>query len=192
MDWLTFTSKVIEALAWPATLLALLWMIRKELPQVARALRKLKYKDVELEFGVGAKELVDDVKAVIPQEQPKLDLKIGLTTRSDAQARLDALAAVAPRAAILEAWLLVESAAVDATRRIGLSPSVPTSEARNPINALRGNGLLRPRQLGIFEKLRKLRNEAAHAADAEFSPEATRSYIDSAVAMAAYLEGLGD
>ncbi len=192
MDWLTFTAKIVEALAWPATLIGLLWIVRKELPQIASSLRKLKYKDVELEFGEAAKQLAAEVKEVVPQDEPKLDLKIGLATRSDAQERLTTLAVLAPRAAILEAWLLVESAAADAIQRTGLGTAPSMSGPQHLMQRLQKGGLLRPRQLGIFEKLRRLRNEAVHSADANFAQEAVLSYIESAVAMAAYLEELGD
>ncbi|WP_422011087.1 hypothetical protein [Roseateles sp.] len=164
-------------------------MIRKELPQIASSLRRLKYKDVELEFGEAAKQLAAEVKEAVPQDDPKPNLTIGLATRSDAQERLQTLAGLAPRSAILEAWLLVESAAADAIRRTGLD-TMPGPQ--NLMQRLQKGGLLRPRQMGVFENLRRLRNEAVHSADAIFSQEAVLSYVESAVTMAAYLEELGD
>ena len=55
MDWLTFITKIVEAAAWPGACLAVLLVIRNELPAIARSLRKLKFKDMELEFGEAAK-----------------------------------------------------------------------------------------------------------------------------------------
>jgi hypothetical protein len=54
MDWLTFITKIVEALAWPGTVIVVLFLIRKELPEIARNLRKFKFKGVELEFGKAA------------------------------------------------------------------------------------------------------------------------------------------
>ena len=53
MDWLTFISKLVEALAWPAVVVGVLLHLRKEFPSIVRSLRKLKFKDVELEFRRG-------------------------------------------------------------------------------------------------------------------------------------------
>jgi hypothetical protein len=55
---------------------------------------------------------------------------------------------------------------------------------------LRQTEVLTPPQEAAFEHLRRLRNEAVHAPDAEFTTAAVGGYIESAVAMAAYLEDM--
>ncbi len=51
MDWLTFLATIIQAVAWPVTIVAIAYLLRKELRALIPLLTKLKYKDIELEFG---------------------------------------------------------------------------------------------------------------------------------------------
>ena len=118
MDWLTFFSNAISTLAWPVTLIILFFIIRKELPKIAGSLRKVKYKDVELEFGAAIKAVAEDVKDSVPLTQSK---DIAGKSTNEIKSRLDAVAEIAPRAAILEAWIQVEAAAADVINKKGLA-----------------------------------------------------------------------
>lgn len=53
MDWLTFIASVIGDLAWPATSLAVVFMLRGPITKLLPDLRKLKYEDLEVDFGRG-------------------------------------------------------------------------------------------------------------------------------------------
>ncbi|HWU85150.1 MAG TPA: hypothetical protein VN028_07425, partial [Rhodocyclaceae bacterium] len=86
-----------------------------------------------------------------------------------------------------EAWLLVETSAAELIRQTtGAASSMP-----GPLrlkDSLVRTKVLSFEQEQVFEHLRRLRNEAVHALDAEFSQNAVSSYIRAAVTMAAYLE----
>jgi len=191
MDWLTFLSKVLEALAWPTTVLVVIFLVRKELPSIARSLRRFKYKDVEFEFGESAKVVADEVKEALPpsEEVPIFPAQ----SQMDARARLDVIADLAPRAAILESWLLVEAAAVDVIRKKKIMNEPrrypPPQRLRESLERAEA---LNNRQLYVFESLRRLRNEAVHVADAEFTKEAVNNYIEAALLMATHLENIAD
>jgi hypothetical protein len=187
MDWLTFFSSIINALAWPATLIVLLILIRKQLPQIAKSLRRLKYKDIEVEFGETAKAIANEVKAIVPAAQT--ENKIAGQEKEEVKARLEAIAELAPRAAILESWLQVEAAAADVIRQNNLDVSTPYPGPLRLRDSLHKGGILNKRQIAIFEQLRTLRNEAVHVPDAEFTKAAVSNYIESAIAIASYLEG---
>lgn len=188
MDVLTFLSKVVEAIAWPGTVIILLAIMRKELPAIAKSLSRLKYKDIELEFGAATQAIADEVKQAVPPSEKEISL-FG-HPQGAAQAKLEAIAELAPRAAILEAWLQVEAAAADVIRTKGLaSPSSFPGPLRLR-EGLQKGGILNARQVAIFEQLRTLRNEAVHVPDAEFTKLAVASYIESAISMASYLEDL--
>ena len=111
MDWLTFISKLVEALAWPSIVVVVLLFLRKELPSIVRSLRKLKFKDVEMEFGEAVKALAAETKRAVPQSKKDFTM-MGQSAESVAARLLD-LSDLSPRAAILEAWLQVEAAAAD-------------------------------------------------------------------------------
>jgi hypothetical protein len=188
MDALTFVSKLVEALAWPAVVVSVLLIVRKELPAIARSLRKLKFKDVEVEFGEAAKAVAAETKQAVPP--PKPDVKVLGDTQDSATARLEAIAELSPRAAILEAWLRVEAAAADLIRKQGSASLSSTPGPLRLREGLQRAEVLTPPQVSAFESLRRLRNEAVHTPDAEFTPPAVTNYIKAALSMAAYLEDM--
>jgi len=188
VDWLTFISKIIEALAWPGAFLAVLLVIRKELPAIARSLRKLKFKDVELEFGEAAKAVATEAKDTVPPG--KADVRLSGQSRDEMAIRLASIAEYAPRAAILEAWLQVEAAAVDVVRKRSTATMSSMPGPMRLRDSLVRAEVLSARQVAVFENLRTLRNEAVHVPDAQFTKESVASYIEAALVMAAYLEGI--
>lgn len=186
MDWLTFISKLIESLAWPSVLIVVLLIIRKELPAIAKSLRRFKYKDVELEFGESAKAVANETKAVLPE--PTNNAQLPIEQKLAAESRLEAIADIAPRAAILEAWLLVEAAAADVIQKKSLGNLSTYPGPLRLRETLQKGDILNDRQVAVFEQLRKLRNDAVHVPDAEFTRDAAINYIQPALAMSAFLE----
>jgi hypothetical protein len=188
VDWLTFLSNVIASIAWPATILLLLVLVRKELPKIARSLKRLKYKDIELEFGEVAKVIANEVKEAVPEAKDNAQLAGHPSVME--RRRLESIAEISPRAAILEAWLQVEASAVKLIqKRKPDAYKIYPGPMRLRDNLVDGE-ILNFRQIAAFENLRKLRNEAVHVPDMEFTESAVSSYIASAIVMATYLEEL--
>lgn len=188
MDWLTFISKIVDALAWPGAFLAVLLVIRRELPAIVRSLRKLKFRDVELEFGEAAKAVAAEAREAVPPSEPSV--RLAGQPREEIGFRLAAIAELSPRAAILESWLQVEAAAADVIRKRGtanLSSMPGPMRLRDGLIRLE---VLNSKQAEVFESLRELRNKAVHFPDAEFTKSAIASYIEAALSMATYLEGV--
>lgn len=182
MDGLTFFSKLIESLAWPAIVVWIIWYLKEHLPALARSLRKVKFSGIEMEFEKQAEKLAAETQSAIPAESPIEDPEI---------ARLKQIADISPRAAIVEAWVRVETNAAEVVRQAGLR----VSNAPGPLqllNSLKQLGVLTPPQVSAFNHLRELRNMAVHGTDMEVSAEAVSQYIVSAVAMAGYLEDTAD
>lgn len=186
MDWLTFFSNLVDSLAWPAVIVVLLFLTRNELPAIAQLIRKIRYGDLEVEFGESAKVVKDKSASVLPAPAPNARLSGG--PLQEQRERLAFLSELAPRSAILEAWLQIEAAAVDLIKKQGVDSfrTLPgPTRLRDHLQKLR---ILTPEQVSIFEDLRKLRNEAVHSIDAAFDIDAVSDYVDSALLMAAYLE----
>jgi len=186
MDVLTFIAKIVESLAWPAIVVGLLLYLRKDFPTMGKALRRLKFKDVEMEFGDAVRELEIETKRAVPQSiGDRLDQVTdeGSTTAK----RLLSIAEVSPRAAILEAWLVVEAAAAD----VLMKAKGPTVRAEaGPLKlqvGLRQRGILTPPQEVVFDHLRRIRNQSLHLSEVDLSPAAVAGYVRSALAIAAYL-----
>ena len=186
MSWLEFIAKIIDSLAWPASILFVLFLIRGELPMIARSLKKLKYKDLELEFEKSAQEVVEKAKLSLPETSK--DIQLSGQSQNELIDRLISISELAPRSAILEAWLVVEAAAVDAVKKKGISTFTSHPGPMRLRDYLVKGELLNKDQLVVFEQLRNLRNEAVHVADAEFTLKAVDDYIASAIQMAGYLE----
>jgi len=115
-------------------------------------------------------------------------VQIAGRSADDAESRLSYISDFSPRSAIIEAWLLVESAAIEAIRKANVSSLKSLPGPMRLRDHLVKAGLLNIEQQKVFEQLRMLRNQAVHAADAEFSHSAVNSYVESALKLAIYLE----
>ncbi len=185
MEILEFIDSLVASIAWPVTVVTVILLLRSELPKLATSLRKFKYKDVELEFDAAMKTIAGEVEASLPKDSIQKSESI-----ESVKSHLEAIADIAPRAAILEAWILVESSAAklialrgSSEGRVGYGPSAMRDN-------LQRAQVLSPKQLVIFEQLRHLRNEAVHVHDAEFTKTSVAHYIESSVQLSTYFQSL--
>lgn len=183
MDWLTFVAELVRALAWPVTVLIILLVLRQPLLQLIPLLQRLRFRDIELDFGSQVQELAARLTAELPRypEQPG--------ARSELRQHLTELAQLSPRAVVLEAWLQLEKAAIEAARRHDLK--LTTRQMRSPIllsYSMEEAGILDEGKQEIFNRLRNLRNAAAHASDFAFDRESALEYADLALRLSEYLE----
>lgn len=186
MDALTFSVEIIKATAWPAALVVVALMIRKPVIELIPFLRRLKYKEMELEFSKELAQLKDEAAVNSPAIALPTELKMATPLRS----RLLNIASISPSAAILEAWSELESASIAVAS--ALWAQTPNDTFKNYPHL--GEYLLQckvinEKQLAIFTKLRELRNKAAHAIDLNLSEAETQTYIDLASSLIADIRG---
>lgn len=184
MDVLTFTAQVIKALAWPTAVVLVALMVRKPVIELLPFLRRLKYKEIELEFSKELAQLKSEVTANEPTTSQKTAAPSALNATSN---RLFSIASISKSAAILEAWSELESASVAVASSYWSQP--PSDAFKNP---KLGEYLLQckvidEKQLVVFNKLRELRNKAAHAVDLNLSEEEARTYIELATSLIAHI-----
>ena len=182
MDWLTFLAQVIQALAWPLTVIVIFLMLRRPLAELFPTLQRLRFWDIEMDFDRQVQALAIRVRDELPP------LSAVEETASGFREHLVELANLSPRAVVLEAWLQLEKAAIEATRRHGLD--LPSRELRAPIffgEALEAAGVLDADTQLIYHRLRNLRNAAAHASDFAFDPGSALEYADLALRLAEHL-----
>jgi hypothetical protein len=164
---------LVTALAWPVAAVVIAVLFRKPLGDALATVRSLKVGDVvEATFGADVEHL----------KQAAGDLP---TVHTDAAA----IAAVSPRAAILEAWIDLEQAARAALKR--RHAGLDAAALRQPIalaSALAEHGVLKPRRLAVFDELRNLRNAAAHAERFRLEPSAAVGYVGLAKGLASELD----
>jgi hypothetical protein len=167
MDVLTFVAAIVKALAWPVAAIVIAVLFRKQLRALLERIRKGKIGPAEFEFEQEVKELVEQTPAPLQLPTPTAAPTVSLATNN-------------PRAAILEAWLRVESSA---HRLSYYSGSTPPSTSRNTTNILRSlgkTGLLSSDDIALFNDLRGLRNQAVHDVDFRPSPDSAIQYVQLA------------
>ena len=178
MDTYTFTSKLVEYLAWPIASVLLIALLRKELRSLLPQVRRLKAGPIEAEFERSAELLRNQLPA-----QPKAAEALSLGPQgSELKGLPDE---TNPRSKVLEAWLKLESAANAALSRKLVQTNGPGAMMSRPTirglaNALQTNGLLHEGQVALFKELQHLRNEVVHAYEFTPTQEAIVRYIDTA------------
>lgn len=175
MDWLTFFSNVINSLAWPITVIIIVLILRQPLSNLLQLIQHLRFQGLEVEFGqkmqalaLEAQKLLPPVKGSLGSEKQLLEQKVEL-------------ARVSPRAVVLESWLQLEQAAVDAIHRHGIE--LKSIELHSPLmlgKTLEEAGILDGSTPAIYHQLRNLRNAAAHASDFSFSADSALEYAELA------------
>ncbi len=182
MDGLTFVSEVIKAPAWPSTLIAIVYLLKKPIIELLPFMKKLKYKELELEFS----QEVMALKAEI-SETPTLDIdKVDNLTLETSKAF--ELVAFSTRAAIMEAWIELEAAAVEVASSLwNQSSSEIMRNIPKLAEYLHQSKIIDDKQLDILQRLRQLRNKAAHAEELHLSEEDAKAYIAMASSLVKYL-----
>jgi hypothetical protein len=178
MDVLAFIASVIQSLAWPAAIVLIVFMFRQSLAKLIPGLQRLKYKDIQLEFGRQLEEVKQELgpspappglPGPVP-EPPRLPEPKG-TTRY-----YRSLAEVSPRAAILEAWLGFELAANAAVE--SLQPSNKGRPLSMPrlFSVLSEAELLTSAEVDALTRLRALRNQVVHGPEPDLSVDVIAEY----------------
>ncbi|RFS77883.1 hypothetical protein D0U00_17160 [Leclercia adecarboxylata] len=181
MDSLRFIAEIIKALAWPATTVVLVILLRKPVVELIPLLSRLKYKEFELEFAREMSELKAEAESMAKEKSPYEDVN---------SSRLLDLVSYSTHAAILEAWFEVESAAVSiASSFWGQSATDSLKTMPNLGEYLLQCNIIDRSQLDIYNKLRKLRNRVAHAKDLNLDKNDARSYIRLAINLADHIRG---
>lgn len=182
MDGFTLTSEIIKALAWPVSAIIIVLLLRKPLVELVPLMKKLKYKELELEFSQEVLALKTEVK-LTPDEPIKSEREI-LKTHSKAMEMLP----LSTRSAIMEAWIEVETAAVEVASSFWTqSPSETMHNFPRLGEYLHQCKVIDDKQLSVFQRLRQLRNKAAHAEELNLNEEDTKSFIVMAFNLAEHI-----
>jgi len=186
LNWLEFIASIVNSLAWPVGILAIVLVLRKPLRQLLPLLRRLKYKEFELEFEKRVQEIRAEVTAAVPAS-------VAEAQATPVSGALAQLAHVSPGAAVIESWRDVEAAGLGAARRLGGDRFRDNTLTYEAIRHLEQSDELDSGVVGLLRDLRGLRNEAAHAPDFALSEESALGYADAAERVASYLrEMAGD
>jgi Domain of unknown function (DUF4145) len=139
--------------AWPVAFVIAVWLFRGKLTELLPLLI-FKYKDLQLSFGLDKAEA--DAKRI--PAAPEAELLPA--PDAEEKSRLDTLANLAPRAAIMQARADVDKAVNDFAEAIGLArDKTPYSKT---LSELRQNELIDKNTVQLLQELRQIGNAAAH------------------------------
>jgi len=172
MSVLEFVASVVRSLAWPTAVVVILLVLRKPLAALIPLLERLKFRGLELDFRKQVHEVAAEADEALPALPPQV---------AEPASDIEQLAQVSPRAAVVESWLSVETAASNALQR--RLPSIsPTDLKYQPrlAQSLRQANILSPKQLSLFDELRQLRNAAVHVPNLTLTPSTAMEYARTA------------
>jgi len=172
LDALGFIANLVDSLAWPVVVIAVGFIFKAELKDVLRGLTSLSVGNTKATFEQGLQR-AEATAASIESDSEAI--------RESGDGGIEALLTTAtlhPRAAILEAWILIEKAA----RSVAENSGLPLDENRarpyfNLQKFLAKNELLPKAEIDAFRELRLIRNKAAHSSDFDVSTDQAERYI---------------
>jgi uncharacterized protein YutE (UPF0331/DUF86 family) len=169
-------------------------VLRNELRRVLLTLTRLRYKDLEVDFGRELKEVEKRAKAI--DVKPARQRREALAVPKDSIQRLDEaerLAADFPEPAVALAWSAVEDELMNAVMRLAVSPdNPPLNSALQNARLLRDSAAIDDGMFDILNRMRKLRNVAVHggAGPGGVTADEAREFIALARGVVEKLRGL--
>lgn len=169
MSILEFFASIINSLAWPVLIGFCVYVLRNPAGKLLERISKFKYRELEAEF----REVLDDIKPI----EARVSDRAKLDRSESASIALEDLVDVSPRAAVMEAWILVENATAKFCEAHGL----PSRMSHQGLFRLAEEKNLDIAHLQTaYQELRLLRNKAAHATDFEIKPGTAKDYLRAA------------
>ncbi len=183
MEIANLIVRILETIAWPFTIIIIILIFKGKISRAILNLSKLRFKGLEVEFDKDLKDAeykARELQLPSPEDIRTIQEPIVPTSPFD---RLFQIAEISPRAAITEAWRIIEFSMMEAARAHGVEIR-RLMVGREVIQNLAQRGKLLEGTLNLYEALRKIRNKAAHAHEVEIDFEEAVRYIDLALSLA--------
>ncbi|MFZ2281929.1 MAG: hypothetical protein WAW39_29300 [Prosthecobacter sp.] len=179
MTFLDFSASVISSLAWPACVLTIAYMFRTEFRDVLSRLTRLKYKDLDADFGSAVRELEEEAQKIdISPALPPAKAETPTIGTSDRLAEAERLLAEFPEPAVARAWQSVEDALLEVATRLGVVEGANVrSMSLSIIAALVSNGHMDQSTAELLGRMRKLRNLVVHGGGLPISSDEAREFV---------------
>jgi ABC-type siderophore export system fused ATPase/permease subunit len=166
LDLLAFIAQIIDSLAWPILVAWFIYLFRDSLSAQFTRLTKVKYKDFVAEFNND----LEQIELPTEPDKPSAIENLG----DEKTISLSEMAEVAPRAAILEAWAMIERSTRMYLASIGVDKRMSYQGLRK-LPAAHQQPL--KHILGPYQELRVLRNRAAHVHDDVLTTSVAAKYV---------------
>ena len=159
MGWMEFIASLVGSLAWPVAAVIIAAIFHKQIAALLAKIRKLNWGDASVELSEQLDKVEDKARA-IEAEAPQPALPA--LEEEGPDDRFQALLAISPSAAILDAWKPIERRLVTLGRQ-HFGNGMKYSPTHKIAEKLAGEGVLMSSVVGMVDDLRKIRNEASHS-----------------------------
>jgi hypothetical protein len=156
LNTLAFVASIIGSLAWPVTLLVVVFVLLKNGTQLARFVKTIRFKDFELTL----REDLENAKTIAEGIEVGLPAASSQEERNESENKVLALAKIDPGVAILKSWQKLELALTGLRQHNGLVRFVTNIAL---VSRLLELGKITKSDAALFNQLRSIRNAVVHA-----------------------------
>jgi hypothetical protein len=179
--------EIIKITIWPAVVLVSVLILRKGILELILNLKRLKYKELELEFEREAIKLRAEIERDIPLIEPPKEEPSDITLQKPITKL--SVAKLAPQEFILNEWYKLEIGISSLLERHGIEQNLLTS-IRAKIEKLMHEKIIDNATGSALLELNAYRNKIAHAQEAFINYEMSNAYSESTERLLLYLESL--
>ena len=184
MDWFTFTSNLVDSLAWPIVLVVVILILKKPITNLIDRITRIAGKDISVDFSKELSRLTQKVDRNLATK----DLYDFIVNGEEIQ-KYFADAYIDSRSAIINGWLMIEEALRDLAKssQLDLKHYEPSVKV---LSILRNRNILPNDMYKTINEARRLRNEAIHSMDFDISPDDAQNYVSMANKISSYLRSI--
>jgi len=157
MNWLQWSASIVASLAWPVAAVAIAFIFRGQIRGLLASIRRLTWGDKSVDFA----EKLDRIEEAVRVEGPSRSKPPNWSPLLGDD-RFQALLAISPAAAILDAWGPAEMLIDELTDYIEPAPVRRQRTTAGQLDLLVKEGTVTPSIAQLIRQLMALRNEAAH------------------------------
>jgi len=172
---------VIELVVWPVTIVVVVGLLRAPLAKLVPTLKRLKYKDLELEFEREASKILAEVERDLPEPE-----RSDSVAESGPDTAMYSLAPAEPTDLVMRSWGELENA----IREFVDKSSYEETSVRSLVDLLAKTGKVREETIRAILDLAALRNRVAHAESEVISDDMAQSYVSSVRRIKSVLGGI--
>ena len=179
-------ADILEIVTWPATLLIIVLMLRGPITKLIPNMRRLKYKDLEVEF---EKEILE-IRAKVDRDLPKLPtLEKEVVGGVEEEQPMFSRARASPDQELVGAWNSLERAIYSLMDRKGISYS-PNDPIRVSVGKILGSGAIDEFSAALILDLSMFRNKIHHAGEDFVNHEISSAFGESSHRIVSKLDAI--
>lgn len=176
--------EIIKIVIWPATIIIAIILLRKGLVDLIPTLKKLKYKDLEVEFEKDAINLLATIERDVPYTEPPEEEPIMEYVRENSKQY--SVKKLTPSEFVLHEWMKIENEIKFLSERNNIK--VQSSDSIRAItDRLLLNGIIDSCISNALLELSTYRNKVAHAQNEYINEEMSNAFFESANRVLLYL-----